>query len=95
MTLETDVLPCFREDLPVGSVAGVTIEAVGPKKLMGMSNLLELTHFRMTAVARLGLIHRHRQSRLRVGIMAVCAGDARHVVRGPVPFLHVRAVMAF
>ena len=78
----------------MGTVAGVAIEAVGPKKLMGMSNLLELTHFGMAAVARLRLVDRHRRPRLRVGIMAIRAGDARHVVRGPLPLLHVRAVMA-
>ena len=95
MALKTNVSPCFREDLPVGTVAGVTIEAVGPKKLMGMRNLLKLTHFGMAAIARLRLIGRHRQSRPRVGIVAIRAGDARHVVRGPVPLVHMRAVMAF
>jgi hypothetical protein len=94
MALETDVFSCFREDLPVGTVTGVAIEAVGPKKLMGMSNLLELTHFGMAAIARLRLVDRHRGPCLRVGIMAICAGDSRHVVRGPLPLLHVRAVMA-
>jgi hypothetical protein len=95
MALKTNVSPCFREDLPVGTVAGVTVEAVGPKKLMGMRNLLKLTHFGMAAVARRRLIGRHRQPRPRVGIMAICAGDARNLVRGPVPLLHVRTVMAF
>ena len=79
----------------MGTVASVTIEAVGPKNLMRMSNLLKLTHFRMAAVARLRLIGRHRRPRPRVRIMAIRAREARHLVRGPVPLLHVRAVMAF
>ena len=95
MALETDVFSCFREDLPVGTVAGVTIEAVGPKQLMRMSNLLELTHFGMAAVARLRLVGRHRQPLLRMWMMAIRAGDTRRFVRGPVPLLQVRAVVAF
>ena len=94
MALETDVLSCFREDLPVGAVAGVTIEAVGPKNLMGMRNLLKLAHFGMAAVARLRLVGRHRQPRLRVRIVAIRAGNSRHVVRGSSPLLHVRPFMA-
>jgi hypothetical protein len=62
---------------------------------MGMGNLFQLTLFGMAAVARPRLIDRHRQSRLWVWIMAIRAGDARHVVRSPPPLVHVRAVMAF